>query len=112
MHIALQNWQLCSWICVYQKLCFLFPSYATADFTVVVQHTCSLLCSFADSVVVAGSDLQESASLLRRCVPGHSVDRMMRGLLRYIADALMLQLMSGEGVVPSYMPMWWAFQSV
>jgi hypothetical protein len=35
------------------------------------------------------------SSLLRRSVPAGSVERILRGLLRYCADAVMLQLMGG-----------------
>lgn len=38
---------------------------------------------------------QECASLLRRSAPEPSVERVLRGVLRYLADAFMLQLMSG-----------------
>lgn len=39
---------------------------------------------------------QECGSLLYRMAPDASVARVLRGLLRYLADATMLQLMSGE----------------
>lgn len=38
---------------------------------------------------------QETASLLKRGAPSDCVERILRGLLRYVADAVMLQLMSG-----------------
>lgn len=47
---------------------------------------------------------QECASLVTRMAPGPSVARMLRGVLRYVADAFMLQLMSGGsacGPVPT-----------
>lgn len=40
--------------------------------------------------------LQECASLVTRMAPAPSVDRMLRSLLRYLGDAFMLQLLSGE----------------
>ena len=41
---------------------------------------------------------QECHSLLRRMAPDASAERMLRGVLRYLADAIMLQLMSGRGL--------------
>lgn len=39
---------------------------------------------------------QEVASLVARMAPPPSAERMLRAVLRYVADAVMLQLMSGE----------------
>lgn len=44
--------------------------------------------------------LKETASLLKRGAPSDCVERILRGLLRYVADAVMLQLMSDA--VPAF----------